>query len=773
MYDAYLFDSFEVSVRQRTVRVGGDPVKIQELPFQMLLILLERPGEIVTKQELAKQLWGLETFVEVDKSLYVMVGKLRDALGDDATQPRFIKTVSGQGYRFVAQVTSLVAPVVGSLPTPPTLKVKRWLHSLSWHMALWSLLAVALAAGATTSIYRYTHQPLASDQDRVAVGAFTNSTGNPDFDSTLSSAVQLKLQESPYLSLIPNEKFRAVFKDSDSASLTNQLHGCVSLNGQLLLTGQLIPKAQGYQVVLTAWRCANGRELTTQRADAKSPSAILSALDLATDRMRRRLGEPDVSVQKFNVPLEQATTASLTALKAFTLGEEKRAEGDTAASIASYKLATDLDPQFALAHARLGTMYNNTAQYALSRQSYQKAFDLRDRASDREKLYILAHYYDYVTGETKRAIEDYELWRTLYPRDLVPTNNLALAYLAIGQPEQALKLAQRAILLDPTNGILYGTLAEAYLKLGDYANVKLLCNDPTHGKMNVMGFHQVCFRADFALSDESGMRQQLQWAKGRPQENEILDDAGWVAMYRGRISESRRLFSEARESALLNHSDESATAAQLDEANLEADIGLLSPAKKDAEKILNAPLQSASEQARAALALARAGDTPHALTLAKRAASMAPLDSIVNDAMLASARAAVQLHQHDPQAAIQSLELARPFDLCSDMELAPGYYRGLAYMQDNQPLKAVTEFQRVIDHQSLADFSVYVALSQLELGHAQQVLGDRANSTRAYLKAENVWKGADADFPPLQKLRAYRGEPSQISSTLVTQAGLR
>ena len=758
--EAYLFDSFEVSVRLRTLRQGGERLKIQELPFQMLLVLLEKPGEIVSKEELRRRLWGQETFIEVDKSLYVMAGKLREALGDDAAQPRFIKTVSGQGYRFIGHVTP-----VFTQPAEPRLvlmqpAVKNQVrHSNAWHMAAWSLLVVLVLAGMGGALYKYAHRPLASDQDKVVVGAFSNSTGNPDLDRMLSFAVQIKLQESPYLSLIPDGKFRAMVKDVDSPSLKDELHACASLNGQLLLKGQLVTKGQAYQVLLTAWRCSNGRLLTTQKADATSQATILAALDVAAERMRRRLGESENSLQKFNVPLVQATTASLAALKAFTLGEEKRSQGEPADSIASYKLAIDLDPQFALAYARLGTIYNNAGESALSRQYYQKAFELRNRSSDREKLYIVTHYYEYATGETKRAIEDYELWRTLYPRDLVPTNNLAIDYLMMGEAQKALELARRALQLDPANGLLYGTLAEAYLKLGDYANVKLLCDDPVHGKLNVMGFHRICFRAAFALADEAGMQRQMQWAHGNPQESDALDDAAWVAMYRGRIAEARRLFAEAKQNALANSSLESAASAQVEEANLEADLGFLPAARKDAQEVVTLPFSSAFEQAYAALPLAWSGDIPNAQAIAKKAASLAPLDTIVNSAMLASVRAAIDLQKHDPKQAIQSLEETRPLDFCSYMELAPGYYRGLAYMQDNQPQQAVIEFHRVIDHGSLADFPVYVVLSQLELGHALQLLGDRAGAEHAYSEVEKVWKNADPGFPPLQRLRAYQRQP--------------
>jgi eukaryotic-like serine/threonine-protein kinase len=770
---AYLFDTFEVSVPLGILRQAGVRLKIQDLPFQMLLVLLERRGEVVTKEELGKRLWDHMTNVEVDKSLYVMAGKLREVLGDDAAQPRFIKTVTGRGYCFIGVAIPLLESD-GDLPSPQLVQKPESLSLVAGRLQentgdnvprsrTQKLLAACVLAGIcilalSLLAYRYLHRPLASDQDKVVLGGFTNNTGNPDLDGTLSSALQLKVQESPYLSLIPDQNFRTLVKDPDTAPLPEEIRACASLNAQLFLKGQILAETQGYTVLLKVWRCADGRLLATEQAEATSQAGILSALDLATERIRRRLGESDASLQKFNVPLVQATTPSLAALKAFTLGEEKRSQGRVPESIASYKLALDLDSQFALALARLGTIYHNTAQYSLSQQYYRKAYELPNRVTDRERLYIVTHYYEYATGEISRAIEDYELWRTLYPRDVVPANNLAVDYLAIGQPGKAMELSRIAIQLDPTNNIPYTNLGEAYLRLGDYAGVYTLCNDPVRGMINVMQFHRLCFRAAFAQHDELGMQRQMQWAHGNPEESLALDDAAWVAMYQGRVSEARGLLSRAMQNALQNSSIETAADIQIDRANLEADLGYSQQAREDALSVLKLSFESPSEQANAARALARVGDVSQAEAIAQKAAAQAPLDTILNLAMLATVDAAIQLQMHEPKAAIQALEKTRPFDNCKEMELSPAYYRGLAYLEDKQPKRAAKEFQQVIAHRALADFPIYVALSQLELGRAFQLLGDKPNAARAYGEADKVWKDAEPGFPPVVELRTHERE---------------
>jgi DNA-binding winged helix-turn-helix (wHTH) protein/tetratricopeptide (TPR) repeat protein len=764
--EAYRFDCFEVSLKQGTLLQRGKRLRVQDLPFKMLVILLEKPGELVTKEELAERLWGQGIFTEIDQNLYVMAGKLRQVLGDNASQPQFIRTVSGKGYRFVESVTPVFAPATDrsvplALPSPqnaPTDHIHP-LHAerISRRTVLRVIVGAMVAAlFMSVAAYKYNHRALMSEQDRVVVGTFTNRTGDPDLDGTLSAAIQSELQESPYLSLIPDQKFRALVKNP-SASLQDELRACKTIDGQLLLKGGILALAQGYQVTLSAWRCANGQLLTTQKAAAVSQATILSALGLATESMRRRLGEPENSLEKFNVPAAQATTASFAALKAFNLGEDKRFNGDAAGAVASYKLAVDLDPQFALAYARLGIVYHNTGQFVFSAQSFQRAFELRiSRTSDRDRLYIVAHYYEFATGETRRAIEDYELWHTLYPRDIVPVYNLATQYLLIGQPQRALDLARQVIGQEP-NDVMNELLARAYLGLGDYGKLERLCDDPVQGKINSMGFHRSCFQAAFVQQDEVAMDRQLQWAHGSPEEGEVLTDAAWVAMYRGRISDAEVLFGKAKESALQSKSVELAADIETDQATLEADVGLLPAARTNAREILKLPFESAWEQAYAARALARSGDASLALIVARKAASMAPLDDLVNSAMLPTVRAAIYLQKKDPANALQALGESRDFDLCECMLLVPGYYRGLAYLQNKEPELAVREFQQVIDHRFLSPtFSLYLLLSQLELGHAFQVLGDSTSANRAFTKVELAWKDADRNFPPLQKLRQYQ-----------------
>ena len=755
---AYRFDSFEVRVRSGFLLREGKRVRIEELPFRMLVVLLERQGQVVSREELRHRLWGENRFGEFDNSLHVAATKLREALGDHAGDPRYVETVRRRGYQFIGEAEQLfdeepvaapdeVSQAAAVEEEQPVAVRRRWLPPAAAAIA-----AVAVLAAAGTLIYRWREmRPLAGSQDRVVLGGFTNNTGDDSYNRVLLLAFRVKLNESPYLNLIPEQQLKQLGKGAGMTSLAEELHACVALHGQILLRGELTAQSQGDQVRLSAWQCATGRLLVTEKAHADSRAKILPALDAATQQLRRRMGESESSLQRFNVPLTQATTASQAALNAFTRGEEKRSDGQEMDAISDYRLAVDLDPQFAIAYARLGTIYSNSGEHALSRRYYQKAFDLRERATDRERLYIATHYY-LSTGELQRSIDAYELWHSVYPRDMAPSNNLSNEYLVIGKPEKSVDLALAAIRADPAVSRPYGTLAQAYLRSGRYAELGSLCADPARAGMDILSFHNACFLLAFTRQDMAGMQRELRGVHGNSAESELIEEAAWAAMYGGRVEEARRLFAEAEQNARQNNLAEFAVEVDLDEANLEADLGFVREASVRAHHALKGAPDSADVQAYAALALAQVGDAAGSEREARMLKAESPEDTILNSVVLASAQALTQLQRHDPAGAIQALERARPLELCNAMELAPVYYRGLAYMAGKHYAEAAKEFQKVIDHRALVPDSPYIPLALLNSGRALRLAGDRANAARSYQQAEVIWKNADADFPPLKQL---------------------
>lgn len=731
----------------------------------MLAVLLEHAGQTVPREELQTRLWGVTNYADPENNLYKVALKVREALRDDVTQPRFIETVQKQGYRFIGellpappsadisdQILAAAAPVSAEKLSEP-LRPRNDL----WPKAAVVLFSLVLVLAAGLAIYIYRHRPLASSQDKIAIGEFQNTTGDPDFDLMLTPPLRVKLQESPYLSLLRDQTFRAHLNGMPNPESTeSELHACAAGGARLLLRGQIERRAPGYQILLTAWRCSDAKRLTTQEARANSQVEILPALDTVAMQMRRRLGEPDGSLQKFNVPQVQATTGSFGALKAFSQGYEKVMQGHESDAVADFKLAVDLDPQFALAYAALGAAYYNAGQITLSRRYFQDAFNLRGRTSDHERLVITAHYYAFGTREILRAIQAYALWHSIYPSEMAPANNLAAAYNLLGEPEKAVEPALAAVRLDPTTDTPYATLARAYLTTRNYTDANALCNDPVRRKSHVLQFHETCYVLAYVLRDDAGMQREMDWVRGNAGESTLLENAAWIAMSQGKLAESRRLFSEAKENALQHKLVEMAAIITADEAFFEADLGLPEASKKLSLEALRLSPESATVQSMAALALARSGNVSAAEVEAGKAAAQSPSDTILNSGTLASVRAAVRLQRHDPEGAIKSLEEARPFDFNITTVFAPAYYRGLAFLQNKDPHAAAKEFARVLEHQAMVPHSPYVGLSQLELGRSLQLAGDAEGASRNFDAVAVAWKDADPDFPPLRQLHAYQ-----------------
>ncbi|MBB6143527.1 DNA-binding winged helix-turn-helix (wHTH) protein/tetratricopeptide (TPR) repeat protein [Silvibacterium bohemicum] len=776
-YDGYRFGRFEVRIRNGVLLRDEKRIKIEELPFQLLLVLLESPGEVVSKETLRSRLWSDRIFGELDNGLHVAAAKLREALGEKAgATARHIETIRGRGYRFNGSVEPIFSPAFGmgtdtafgdaavasgqAVPDdagrddPPNhleqaAKTESFLHRRSIRIAAFALSVLIVSAAGLVWFYPHRHRPLADSSDPVVLGGFINNSGDDSYNG-MGHAFRVKLEESPYLNLIPEQSFLGTVPEPASAPLKQLLKGCASLGGKVLITGAIMARSTGYEVTTAARSCTDGSLLTTEKAKAESRETVLAALDQATNRMRRSLGESGASLQRFNMPLAQATTSSLAALRAFTLGEEKRDSGQEFEAIPDYKLAVDLDPQFAMAYARLGAIYSNAAEQTQSADYFKKAFDLREHTTDRERLYIAAHYY-LISGQIQRAIEAYELWRSLYPRDASPYQNLALEYLDLGEPEKAADVARTAVQLDGASSMSQAALARMYLETGEQGQLQTLCSHVQGGKGDSAMLHESCFLLAFLRNDEAAMQEQILWSRGNAAESELLDDVAWVAMYQGKLNAGRKLFAHARQTALAQGFSELAATIDVDEALLEVDCGYRREARMLALDALRLAPQSLSIQAGAALALGRSGDTALAESEAAKAAAQAPLDTILNDAQLPSIRAAVQLAKHNPQAAIQALERARPYDACSALNLAPAYYRGLAYQDAGHPDKAAAEFRSVIGYLGLMPDSPYIPLAAIQLARVLHRMGDAPNAAKAERQAKQAWQHADPDFLPLRK----------------------
>jgi DNA-binding winged helix-turn-helix (wHTH) protein/tetratricopeptide (TPR) repeat protein len=669
----YRFGPFELSVARRTLYRDGVAVRIQELPFQALHLLVEEQGRVVSKSELQDRLWGRDTFVEVDPNLYVIIGKLRDLLGDDAVTPRFIKTVSGRGYQFIGMITratqasapdqgdpirndvsSIDALTASSLipiePLPAPFSVhghliqeiapltpSRPLQRRNWMRPwLWLLFGVVMAVSGIWIVWRNhtDHGGIYLPAQFVMIAGPDDSSQASRFDQMLPFLVKLKLQQSPYLALLPDRRIADFKRNEAYNGKDGEVRECSALGGSLLLNSQVVAIGQGYRIELAALRCPDGKVLTTQHADVDSEASLLSAVDLVTERMRQRLGEPASSLQRFDIPLMESTTTSLAALKEFTEGEEKLQTGNGLAAVSNFKMAVDLDPKFALAYARLGTIYLNSQQPATGSNYISKAFELRDKISDKERLYIAGHYYTDVTGDLQSAVKTYDLWTTLYPRDWGPFNNLANLYDLLGNPEKGVEYARAAAQMNPNSGLTTATLAQAYLELGDHPQLNTLCKDPSQTANAFITFHNICFLDAFARGDEPEMQGQLVWAKGNPQESLLLGSVASTDLAGGKLGLARQALVSARDNASRYHIPEIATMMDLDQGDADAEFGSPQQAVENVHEALTLAQHDIEAQAFAAMILAVAGQDRSAQRLAADTSKQAPgNDAIVSVGM--------------------------------------------------------------------------------------------------------------------------------------------
>ncbi|GAA3765505.1 winged helix-turn-helix domain-containing protein [Terriglobus aquaticus] len=776
----YRFGHFEVMPEAGELYRRGQRVRIQELPFRVLVTLLEQHGQIVPRDVLAKQLWPQDVFVEFDQGLSTAVAKLRQALGDVADNPRFIETVPRRGYRFIAPVmqespalSAPAKPELQSLTPPPHEELSvattaeqsiipepRVGRRFSDHLRWFAAAALLLLAGGALFLLRPSkvQTPLRAN-DQILLTDFDNTTGNVVFTETLLSALRIKLEESPYFALTSAKATQAALEQggvqgTGRVSLQDAQRICGTLHAKAIVHGTVAPIRDGLRVQLQAELC-NGGALVQEEAFSPSTNALLLTLGDTADRLRRDLGEPESSVKRFGTPILQATTSSLPALQAFASGEQKRARGQDHETIADYKLATDLDPEFALAYARLGTVYGNENETELSRAVYQKAFDLRLHTTERERLYLTAHYYSSALGDAERAEEVYNLWRQLYPEDLIAPNNLADLYETLGEPELARAMAREAVRIAPNNAFPYAGLLQADQRLGLYEEARSVWHDASVKKLDDSIISRMAmFRVGVAQGDAALIQQQEEWAAGNPRQAEMLMLEGWVCVAEGRLRAAQTLFHRAQEVALNNGLKESAADAGLELAQFEADIGQIQEARTEVGHSLRLAPDVLNVKAFAAMVLAVAGEPTQASTLAEAVRSAAPQNTIFVKMILPITESRLSRVSRHPEAAVDQLRPVQTFDRSRVIELVSIYDRAQALLSAGRGLEAEKEFARLEQLRSLCPISPYIPLAHLGMARGWRLIGDLKQSRGEYATFLQRWRGGDVDLPLLRRVQA-------------------
>jgi len=658
--------------------------------------------------------------------------------------------------RFKRETESGPTAVVGAAPAG-----QRKPRVAGWKLALSAgAVAIVIAAGA----FFYSHRATAlTEKDTIVLADFDNKTGDPVFDDTLKQALAVDVGQSPFLNILSDRKMAATLRlmgRSPELPVTGDLARelCQRVGSKAMVAGSISALGSNYVIGLSAINCATGDALVRQQVDAPGKERVLKALGSAAKDMRGKLGESLDSVQKFGTPIEEATTPSLDALKAYSAGRKAWHEKGDAVAIPYYLRAVELDPNFAMAYSALAVSYGNLGQATRASENAKKAFEFRERVSEREKYRISARYYTDVTGELDKATQTYELWKQGYPRDVVPLGNLADIYMRLGRWERSLPLTQDSLRLEPA-AVGYQNLAEIQLALNRTEQVRATLEEAVARKMDSHLVHLALYQAAFLRGDQETMQQQLAWAAGRAGEEDwLLSAQSDTEAYFGRLAKAREFSRRAMDSAL--HADAKETAAlwQVNAALREAEFGNGDSARRDSMAAL-ALVSGRDVRSAAALSLARAGNAPEAKRLADSLNKNLPKDTVIQGYWLPAIQAAIELNAKNPAKALELLKTATPYEQgqCESFKLGmmyPVYLRGQAYLLARQGKDAAVEFQKIIDHRGLVLNFPLGPLAHLGLARAYTLSGETTEARTAYKDFLTLWKDTDSDIPILKEAKS-------------------
>ena len=636
----------------------------------------------------------------------------------------------------------------------------RWLSTIP-RLDLAAAIVLILALVVGQLFWRSHRGPRLTEKDTVVLADFANSTGEAVFNDTLKTALSVALNQSPFLNVLSEIKVRATLKLMARPMNTVlapevALELCQRAGSKVYIAGSIDSLGSQYVIGLTAVNCRSGDVLAQEQVSAAGKEKVLEAVGVASAKLRGELGESLATVQKFDVPLEQATTSSLEALKAYSLGKAEHWNLAEDKAISYLRQATQLDPNFAMAYATLGVCYVNVGEPGQGTEQLKKAFELRDRASERERFYISAHYYEYVTGETDNALRAYEQWKKTYPRDVLAYDNLAMRYSGLGQHERALSITNEVLPIDPGDRFAHQNLAVTYLYLNRFDEARAAAERANAQGVDGFSTHFVLYQLAFMKGDRPAMQREVGWATEKSDEVLMLSAEAATEYASGRVVRARdfitRAVSAARrlgwtEQAAINHASAGA---------YEAELGNHREAQQQVSQAQS--ISSAQTvEVWSALALAPTGDLNAAERIAEGLAKEYPLDTFLNNYLLPVVRARVEIERNNPAQAIALLSVASPYELAighgADQYLAM-HIRGEAYLRGHRGPEAAAEFEKILGHQGLGPTSPLYILAHLGLGRAAALTGDTAKARRAYQQFFALWKDADPNIPILREAKA-------------------
>jgi DNA-binding winged helix-turn-helix (wHTH) protein/tetratricopeptide (TPR) repeat protein len=758
--ELYEFGPFRVDPEKETLLRAGESVPLTPKTFQILLVLIRSSKEVVTKDDLMKTVWP-DTFVE-EANLSRNIFMLRKALGETAQDHRYIVTVPGRGYRLAERV--LLVPeqeltVIAANHSRMRVEVK---ETDRWKWIAFAAVLIVCVAGVARFLSN--RGAVLSAKDTVVLADFSNSTGDAMFDETLRQGLAIQLQQSPFLSLISDQRIQRTLRlmghPADARLTPDVARGvCERTGSAAMLEGSIAPLGSQYVVELQAKSCRTGEVLDQEQVQAARKEDVLKALGQIAIRFRQRVGESLTTIQEHNTPLAEATTPSLEALEAYSAGWKLHGSGGAMASLPLVKRAVEIDPNFALAHSTLGRIYADLDEGDLSAESTTRAWRLREHASDPEKFVIAANYQILATGNLEEARQTCEAWAHTYPREALPHTMLSgFPNKGAGRYEQAITEARKAIELDPDFAISYGNLAVNNVYLGRLDEAENALRRAAGRGLEIDEFIMEEHDIAFLKGDDAGMARVAARARERSGgETWISNKETFVSAYSGHLQQSRILSQRAVDQARQQAQPERVALWEAGESLREAFFGNAPQARKSAAAALEFS-NDAEVQYGAALAFALSGDSSRAQSIADALLKRFPEATIVQFSYLPVLRARIALNRGDASQAVDLLQVAVPYELGASRALFgalyPVYIRGEAHLAAHHGAQAAIEFQKILDHRGIVNSDPIGALAHLQLGRAFVLSGDKAKAKIAYEDFFKLWKDADPDIPILKQARA-------------------
>jgi len=684
-----------------------------------------------------------------------------------STSPRSAQRTSGSSPAALGAAIPPAEPALGSskvfpphvssdLPSAQASRspVAERSSASRWYLAAGLLLAAAVLG---TWYWRSRGNQKLTEKDFVLLADFVNTTGDPVFDGTLKQALAVQLEQSPYLNIVPDPTVRKALQfmgrpadERVTGSVAREI--CEREHIKAMLSGSIASLGSQYVVALDATNCATGDSLAREQVTAASKEAVLPTVGKAASTLRGKLGESLASIQKFDTPVTEATTSSLEALKAYAAADAMRNSGGEAESIPLFQHAVELDPNFAMAYARLAAIYNNLGEEDRSVEAAKKAFDLRERVSERERFYIDDHFYT-ATGDIEKDKENLESAIQTYPNDSSAYANLALLYdFFYGQFDKAISLGNEFTRLEPTAPFGYAHTAGPYMALNRPEEARSTLQAAVDAKADNLFIHELFYQLAFLTADADGMQREIKWAQGKPSEYLLLINAASVAAAQGKMHQAEELVAHSVQVTDSLGFKETTADTEAGWAVTQAEVGNASRSRETAAAS-SALAHGRSNMEPVATALALTGDITRPPAILDDLGRRFPSDTILHKVVIPSVSALVAIDRKAPDQAIAALQSTTAYELAPQGFLFV-YLRGLVYLQAKRGPEAAVEFQRIVDHRGINPTAPEHSLAKLGLGRAWAMAGDTAKAKTAYQDFFALWKNADTDVPILKEAQA-------------------